>query len=268
MPAPMNPSLADLFSINSTTVIPEVSGNHCGSLDRAMSIIDAAKNAGCKYIKFQTYEASSITLKSTNQDFLISDPESLWYGDYLFDLYEKACSPFHWQKELFSYSRDIGLIPFSSPFCEKSVEVLEEVDCPIYKIASFEANNLPLLKEICLTGKPIIMSTGTSDLSEIDKSIDFLLKHGVSIDQLILMKCTSNYPADITAANVHQMKILEDRYNCLVGYSDHTVGLAACISAAVRGAVCVEKHFTLAHNDNDIDGAFSAGYQRCASLSI
>jgi len=255
-----------LFSEKETTVIPEVSGNHCGSLKRAMKIILAAKNSGCKFIKFQTYEASSITIPCKSPDFTILDKESLWYEKNLYELYDAACTPLEWQRDLFQYSRDLGLIPFSSPFCPNSVEVLESLDCPIYKVASFEVNNLPLLKEICRTGKPIILSTGVSSLQEIDRTIDFICKHNADSSDLMLMKCTSKYPASLSSANVSQIKLLRDRYGCSVGYSDHTIGLTACLTAAALGAASVEKHFTLEHDDNNIDGAFSAGIKEMTEL--
>jgi len=236
-------------------IIAEMSGNHNQSLERAMNIVDAAAAAGVNAIKLQTYTADTITLEVNKSDFTINEQESLWKGQNLHDLYKLAYTPWEWHKPIMKRANELGLICFSSPFDETSVDFLETLDVPIYKIASFENNHLPLLRKVAATGKPIIISTGMASLKELEETVSTVKNAGC--DKLILLKCTSNYPASPKDSNILTIPDLRKRFDCQVGLSDHTMGLGVSIAAIAHGATVIEKHFTLDRNDGGVDSEFS-----------
>lgn len=229
-----------------------MSGNHNQSLERAFRIIDEAVLANASAIKIQTYTADTITLKGV---FKITEPTSLWYGKDLHDLYQEAHTPWEWHKPIFEYAKRKGIICFSSPFDETAVDLLEELGNPIYKIASFEINHIPLLIKIAQTGKPVIMSTGASSLSEIEEAVLTLRKFGTK--ELHLLKCTSTYPASPENSNISTIPHLKDLFNCEVGLSDHTLGIGVSLAAIGKGAKIIEKHFCLNREEGGVDSAFS-----------
>ena len=233
-------------------IIAEMSGNHNQSLERAFRIIDEAVLANASAIKIQTYTADTITLKGV---FKITEPTSLWYGKDLHDLYQEAHTPWEWHKPIFEYAKRKGIICFSSPFDETAVDLLEELGNPIYKIASFEINHIPLLIKIAQTGKPVIMSTGASSLSEIEEAVLTLRKFGTK--ELHLLKCTSTYPASPENSNISTIPHLKDLFNCEVGLSDHTLGIGVSLAAIGKGAKIIEKHFCLNREEGGVDSAFS-----------
>jgi len=236
-------------------IIAEMSGNHNQSLERAMNIVDAAAAAGVNAIKLQTYTADTITLDVNKSDFTINEQESLWKGQNLHNLYKLAYTPWEWHKPIMKRANELGLICFSSPFDETSVDFLETLDVPIYKIASFENNHLPLLRKVAATGKPIIISTGMASLKELEETVSTVKNAGC--DKLILLKCTSNYPASPKDSNILTIPDLRKRFDCQVGLSDHTMGLGVSIAAIAHGATVIEKHFTLDRNDGGVDSEFS-----------
>jgi pseudaminic acid synthase len=233
-------------------IIAEMSGNHNQSLDRALAIVDAAAAAGADAIKLQTYTADTMTIKGAYQ---ITDDNSLWKGRELYDLYKEAYTPWEWHKPIFERAKEKKILAFSSPFDETAVDFLEELNVPIYKVASFENTDWPLLKKIAATGKPVIMSTGVSTLSDIDESVRILRQHGCK--DLVLLKCTSTYPASAENTNLLTIPHLQQLFNCLVGLSDHTMGIGASVAATALGARVIEKHFTLRRADGGVDSAFS-----------
>jgi len=236
-------------------IIAEMSGNHNQSLERALNIVDAAAKAGADAIKLQTYTADSMTLDLQEKEFLISDPESLWFGRSLYDLYREAATPWAWHEPIFNRCRELGLLCFSTPFDARAVDFLEDLHAPAYKIASFENVDLPLIKKVAATGKPLIMSTGMATLSELDEAVRCARKAGCS--ELILLKCTSSYPASPKDSNLLTIPHLRQLFDCPVGLSDHTRGIGVAIAAVALGAVMVEKHFTLSREDGGVDAAFS-----------
>jgi len=233
-------------------IIAEMSGNHNQSLDRALAIVDAAAEAGADAIKLQTYTADTMTIKGA---YRINDEGSLWKGRELYDLYKEAYTPWEWHKPIFDRAKEKGMIAFSSPFDETAVDFLEELNVPLYKVASFENTDWPLLKKIASTGKPVIMSTGVSTLSDIDESVRLLRSHGCK--ELVLLKCTSTYPASPENTNLFTIPHLHQLFNCIVGLSDHTMGIGASVAATALGARVIEKHFTLRRADGGVDSAFS-----------
>lgn len=246
------------FTISSNSkpfIIAEMSGNHNQSLDRALEIVDAAAEAGAHGLKIQTYTAETMTIKNDKGLFFINDSESLWHGKTLYDLYEIAHTPWEWHKPIFEHARSKGMIPFSTPFDDTSVDFLEDLEVPLYKIASFENKDWPLLKKVASTGKPVIMSTGASTLSDISESVAVLRENGCT--DLILLQCTSTYPASAENTNLRTMPYLEKLFNCYAGLSDHTKGIGAAIASVSLGAKVIEKHFTLSRNDGGVDSAFS-----------
>lgn len=240
---------------NAPFIIAEMSGNHNQSLDRAKKIIDAAAGANADAVKFQTYTADTMTIPASHGLFKIEDDKSLWKGYTLYELYEKAHTPWEWHEELFDYARKREIIPFSTPFDASAVDLLEELDVPFYKIASFENTHHPLLKKVASTGKPVIMSTGMATLADLDESVRILREHGC--DRLILLKCTSSYPADASNSNISTIPHMAELFNCSVGLSDHTLGIGVPVAAVALGASVIEKHFTLDRSEGGVDADFS-----------
>ena len=245
-------------------VIAEMSGNHNQSLDRALAIVEAAATAGAHAIKLQTYTADTMTLKVRGGSFEINDPDSLWAGQNLHDLYKKAYTPWEWHGPIMERARELGLICFSSPFDETAVDFLEDLDAPAYKIASFENNHLPLIEKAAATGKPLIISTGMATLGELDDAVRTARDAGCT--QLVLLKCTSNYPSSPENTNLRTIPHLRELFNTEVGLSDHTMGIGAAVAAIALGASVVEKHFTLGRSDGGVDSAFSLEPAELASL--
>lgn len=244
-------------------IIAEMSGNHNQSIDRAFAIVDAAAAAGADAIKLQTYTADTMTIKGAYQ---INDENSLWKGRELYDLYKEAYTPWEWHKVIFDRAKEKGILAFSSPFDESAVDFLEELNVPLYKVASFENTDWPLLKRIAKTGKPVIMSTGVSNLSDIDESVRILRQHGCK--ELVLLKCTSTYPATPENTNLLTIPHLQQLFNCIVGLSDHTMGIGASVAATALGARVIEKHFTLRRADGGVDSAFSLEPEELKALVI
>ncbi|MFD4959988.1 pseudaminic acid synthase [Microbacterium sp. NPDC058389] len=236
-------------------VIAEVSGNHSGSLDRALAIVDAAAEAGADAVKFQTYTADTITIDADNPAFRVSDEHGLWGGRTLYDLYTEAHTPWEWHADLFARARSHGLIPFSSPFDPTAVDLLESLEAPVYKIASLEVGDTGLLRTVAATGKPVILSNGATSMLEVTQAIHTLRAAGAR--DIVLLSCVSSYPADPREANVRSIPTLRDALDVQVGFSDHTPGIGASLAAVAHGATVVEKHLTLSRADGGVDAAFS-----------
>lgn len=233
-------------------VIAEMSGNHNQSIERALAIVDAAAEAGAHAIKLQTYTADTITVQGA---YVIEDEGSLWKGRELYDLYKEAYTPWEWHKPIFEQAKKKGLLAFSSPFDLSAVDFLESLNVPAYKIASFENTDWTLLKRVAQTGKPVIVSTGASTLSDIDEAVRLLRQNGCR--DLVLLKCTSTYPASPENTNLRTIPHLGQLFDCHVGLSDHTMGIGASVAAVALGARVIEKHFTLRRADGGVDSAFS-----------
>jgi pseudaminic acid synthase len=244
-------------------IIAEMSGNHNQSLDRALALVDAAAEAGAHALKLQTYTADTITMKGA---YTINDPKSLWNGKELHDLYKEAYTPWEWHKAIFDRAKEKGMIAFSSPFDETAVDFLETLNVPLYKIASFENTHHPLLIKVAKTGKPVIMSTGVSSAEDIEESIKVLKNAGCK--NLILLKCTSTYPATPKNTNLNTIPHMQKLYNCMIGLSDHTMGIGASIAAVALGARVIEKHFTLRRADGGVDSTFSIEPEELKNLVI
>lgn len=236
-------------------IIAEMSGNHNQSLDRAFKIVEAAAKTGVDAVKLQTYTADTITIDKDTDEFYIADPNSLWKGDSLYHLYEKAYTPWEWQEKIFQRCKELGLICFSTPFDFSSVDFLETLGNPIYKIASFESIDLPLIKKVASTGKPMIVSTGMATVAELDEMVRTARENGCK--DLTLLKCTSSYPATPKGSNLRTLPHLKDLFKCNVGLSDHTLGIGVAVASIAMGATVIEKHFTLSRSDGGVDSAFS-----------
>lgn len=236
-------------------IIAELSGNHNQSLERALAIVDAAAKAGADAVKLQTYTADTMTLNSTKEDFFINDKNSLWHGKTLYNLYQEAHTPWEWHRPIFDRCRELGLLCFSTPFDETAVDFLEELGAPCYKIASFENNHLPLLRKAAKTGKPLIISTGMASLAELDLAVQTVRDAGCQ--EVILLKCTSTYPAELGDSNLVTIPHMQELFQCQVGLSDHTLGTGAALASVALGATVIEKHFTLSRADGGVDAAFS-----------
>ncbi|MDP9202129.1 MAG: pseudaminic acid synthase [Gemmatimonadota bacterium] len=237
-------------------IIAEMSGNHKGSLERALAIVDAAADAGAHAVKLQTYTADSMTLDINDREFAIRDPGSLWNGLSLYSLYREASMPWDWHGPIFERCKERGLIGFSSPFDAAAVDFLESLGVQLYKIASAEIIDLPLVRKVARTGKPIIMSTGMSSLNELAEAIVAAREGGCR--DLAILKCTSVYPAATTSCNVATIPEIQALFDVHVGFSDHTLGIGASIAAVCMGASVIEKHFTTSREDGGVDAAFSA----------
>jgi len=236
-------------------VIAEMSGNHNQSLDRALAIVDTAAASGAQALKLQTYTADTITLNVRGGDFEIADPGSLWAGKNLHELYQQAHTPWEWHAPIMERARRHGMVCFSSPFDESAVDFLEELGVPAYKIASFENNHLPLIKKAAATGKPLIISTGMASLGELEQAVATARSAGCT--DLILLKCTSTYPATPANTNIRTIPHLRELFGCEVGISDHTMGVGVAVAAVALGATVIEKHFTLSRAEGGVDSAFS-----------
>lgn len=237
-------------------IIAEMSGNHNQSLKRALEIVEAAAEAGAHALKIQTYTADTMTLNIENPDFKIDDNDSLWDGQNLYQLYQQAYTPWEWHKPIFDRAKELGMIAFSTPFDETAVDFLEELDVPLYKIASFENTDLPLIRKVASTGKPMIISTGMATLAELDELVKTAI--GAGCKDLVLLKCTSTYPATPENTNIltipHMQQLFED---VQIGLSDHTMGIGVAVASVALGATVIEKHFTLSRADGGVDSAFS-----------
>lgn len=236
-------------------IIAEMSGNHNGSKERALEIVRAAAQCGVDCLKFQTYTADTMTLNSMSDDFVIRDEKSLWNGRQLHDLYKEAFTPWEWHADLFQTAKELGVMSFSTPFDESAVDFLDDLGVPMFKIASFELTHLPLIRKVARTGKPIIMSTGMASLDEIGEAIATARDAGAQ--NIVILKCTSQYPAKASDANLRTIADMQERFGVQVGLSDHTLGIGVAVAAVVHGATVIEKHFTLDRNDGGVDSAFS-----------
>lgn len=236
-------------------IIAEMSGNHNQSLERALEIVEEIAKSGAHAIKLQTYTPETMTLDLDEGDFLINDVGSLWSGNTLFKLYGQAYTPWEWHKPIFDRARELGLIPFSTPFDDTAVDFLESLEVPCYKIASFENTDLPLIKRVAATGKPLIISTGMATLTDLNEMVDVARNAGCT--DLVLLKCTSTYPASPENTNIRTIPHLRDLFGCEVGLSDHTMGVGVSVASIALGATVIEKHFTLNRADGGVDSAFS-----------
>ena len=217
-----------------------MSGNHNQSIDRALEIVKSAAKAGADALKLQTYTADSLTIDVKGGDFEIKDKKSIWYGKNLYDLYLDASTPWDWHEPIMDLAKSLGMICFSSAFDENSVDFLEELGCPVYKIASFENIHLPLIKKVASTGKPIIISTGMASLNEISEMVQVLKNSGCN--EFILLKCTSSYPASPENSNILTIPNMRELFDCEIGLSDHTLGIGSSIATVSHGATIIEKH--------------------------
>ena len=241
-----------LTSLTKPFIIAEMSGNHNQSLERALEIVDAAAAAGAHALKLQTYTADTITMKGA---YRIEDKNSLWAGEELYDLYNKAYTPWEWHAPIFQRATEKGMLAFSSPFDETAVDFLESLNVPLYKIASFENTHHPLLRKVAATGKPVIMSTGVSSFEEIQESVEVLKNAGCK--EIVLLKCTSTYPATPENTNLQTIPFMQEKFQCEIGLSDHTMGIGVAVASVALGVRVIEKHFTLRRADGGVDSAFS-----------
>lgn len=245
-------------------VIAEMSGNHNQSLERALEIVDAAAKAGAHALKIQTYTADTMTLDLSEGEFFISDPGSLWKGSSLHALYQQAYTPWEWHRPIFERAHEHGMLAFSSPFDESAVDFLEELDVPCYKIASFENTDLPLIRKVAATGKPMIISTGMATAAELDQSVRAARAAGCK--HLVLLKCTSTYPATPDNSNLLTIPHMRELFGCPIGLSDHTLGVGVAVASVAMGANVIEKHFTLSRADGGVDSTFSMEPAEMAQL--
>ena len=245
-------------------IIAEMSGNHNQSLERALAIVDAAADAGVDAVKIQTYTADTMTIDIDTGEFFISDKDSLWKGETLYHLYEKAHTPWEWHTAIFERCKERGIVGFSTPFDDTSVDFLEDLGVPCYKIASFENVDLPLIRKVARTGKPIIASTGMTTVAELSDLVQTARENGCT--DLTLLKCTSSYPASPEGTNLRTIPHMRELFGCAVGLSDHTLGIGAAVASVALGAVVIEKHFTLSRAEGGVDAAFSLEPAEMAQL--
>ncbi|MBN3869130.1 pseudaminic acid synthase [Nostoc sp. JL33] len=236
-------------------VVAEISGNHNQSLERALDIVEAAAKAEVHGMKLQTYTADTMTLDINDGEFYINDPNTLWHGQSLYQLYQQAYTPWEWHKPIFDRCHELGIIGFSTPFDATAVDFLESLEVPCYKIASFENTDLPLIRKVASTGKPMIISTGMATISELDETVRTAREAGCQ--DLILLKCTSSYPATPENTNLLTIPQMRELFNVQVGLSDHTMGIGVAVASVALGATLIEKHFTLCRADGGVDSAFS-----------
>ncbi|QXI30082.1 pseudaminic acid synthase [Pseudomonas vanderleydeniana] len=247
-------------------VIAEMSGNHNQSLDVALQIVEAAAKAGAHALKLQTYTADTMTLDLAEGEFFIKDPGSLWAGSSLYELYEKAHTPWEWHAPIFARAKELGMLAFSTPFDETAVDFLESLEVPAYKIASFENTDLPLIRRVAATGKPLIISTGMASVAELDETVRAARAAGCR--DLVLLKCTSTYPASPLNSHIRTIAHLQQLFGCQVGLSDHSMGVGVAVAAVALGATVVEKHFTLDRAAGGVDASFSLEPAELASLVV
>lgn len=247
-------------------VIAEMSGNHNQSLERALEIVEAAAKTGAHALKIQTYTPDTMTLDLDEREFHISDPKSLWAGTSLYKLYGEAYTPWEWHKPIFDRAQELGMIAFSTPFDDTSVDFLESLEVPCYKIASFENTDLPLIRRVAATGKPFIISTGMASIAELDDTVKAAREAGCK--DLILLKCTSTYPATPSNTNILTIPHMRELFGCEIGLSDHTMGVGVSVASVALGATVIEKHFTLNRADGGVDSSFSMEPAEMAQLVI
>jgi pseudaminic acid synthase len=236
-------------------VIAEMSGNHNGELDRALAIVDAVADSGAQALKIQTYTADTITIDVDGPSFRVEDAHGLWGGRTLHQLYDEAHTPWDWHRPIFDRARERGLVPFSSPFDPSAIDLLEDLGVELYKTASAEIVDLPLIRQVARTGKPVVMSTGMATMGEIAAAVE--AASGAGCSELVLLACTASYPADPADARLRNIALLSEAFGVPVGLSDHTLGVAVSVAAVALGAVCLEKHVTLLRADGGVDSAFS-----------
>jgi pseudaminic acid synthase len=247
-------------------IVAEISGNHNGSLDRALEIVRAVAAAGADAVKIQTYTADTITLNVDTPAFRVSAGHELWGDRTLYDLYQEAHTPWEWHEPIFALARELGLVGFSTPFDETAVDFLESLDVPLYKIASLEIVDTPLIRQVAQTGKPVILSVGTASVAEVGAAVE-AARAGGCVD-LTLLACTSSYPAIPDDANLRRMPVMAELFGCKVGLSDHTLGIGVAVAATALGASVIEKHVTLARADGGVDSAFSLEPAELAQLVV
>ena len=252
------------MDLNRPFIIAEMSGNHNQSLERALAIVDAAADAGVDAVKIQTYTADTMTIDIDTGEFFISDKDSLWKGETLYHLYEKAHTPWEWHTAIFERCKERGIMGFSTPFDDTSVDFLEDLGVPCYKIASFENVDLPLIRKVARTGKPIIASTGMTSVAELSDLVQTVRENGCT--DLTLLKCTSSYPASPEGTNLRTIPHMRELFGCAVGLSDHTLGIGAAVASVALGATVIEKHFTLSRAEGGVDAAFSLEPAEMAQL--
>jgi pseudaminic acid synthase len=236
-------------------IVAEMSGNHNGSLDRALALVDAAADAGADAIKIQTYTADTMTVDVKHPRFQISQGHDLWSGEYLYQLFERAHTPWDWHQPIFERARERGITPFSSPFDRTAIELLEKLDAPMYKIASSEITDLPLIRMAASTGKPMIISTGMASVREIAAAVE--AAQGAGSPDVTVLSCTASYPAPPAETNLRRIPVLAQMLGLPIGLSDHTLGIGVPIAAVAFGACLIEKHVTLDRADGGVDSAFS-----------
>jgi pseudaminic acid synthase len=247
-------------------IVAEMSGNHNHSLERALAIVEAAAAAGAHAVKLQTYTADTMTLDIAEGEFFIDDPDSLWRGNSLYRLYQQAYTPWEWHRPIFERCRELGMVGFSTPFDATAVDFLEGLEAPCYKIAAFENTDLPLIRKVAATGKPLLISTGMATVAELDETVRTARETGCR--ELILLKCTSVYPAAPQDANLRTLPHLRELFGCEVGLSDHTMGIGVALASVALGATVIEKHFTLSRDEGGVDAAFSMEPEELRGLVI
>ena len=248
-------------------VIAEMSGNHNQSLDRALKIVEAAANCGAHALKLQTYTPETMTIKLNEREFHISDSKSVWAGRSLFDLYGEAYTPWEWHKAIFDRARELDMIPFSTPFDATAVDFLEELGVDFYKIASFENTDIPLIRRVAKTGKPIIISTGMASIAELEEMVIAAREAGCR--ELVLLKCTSTYPSTPENSNLMTIPHLRELFDGIeIGLSDHTMGIGVSLASVALGATVIEKHFTLSRADGGVDSTFSMEPDEMSALVV